>query len=91
MVNIVNPFLQTQKHMYSSSKPMKLVAITSPTRIKFETETINRLFNEGLDELHIHKPQYNKEVMKTFIGEIDFQFHERLVRIRTIHWFMSLI
>lgn len=63
----------------SRNTPMKLVMMTNPTNIKFETETINRLFREGLDELHIHKPDFGKEAYIKFLDNIDSEFHSKLV------------
>jgi thiamine-phosphate pyrophosphorylase len=58
---------------------MKLVLITNPYNLKYETDRINLMFKEGLEELHIRKPKCEKEVMKKFISEIDPKFHNRLV------------
>jgi thiamine-phosphate pyrophosphorylase len=63
----------------SRNTPMKLVLITNGTSTKFETETINRLFREGLDELHIRKPSLEKKDQIKFIDNIDSDFHSRLV------------
>jgi thiamine-phosphate pyrophosphorylase len=58
---------------------MKLSIITNPYDIKFETDTINRLFREGLDELHIRKPKYDLAAMTAYIKRIDIKYHDRLV------------
>ncbi len=68
-------------------KHMKHVLLTSPYDVKFETDIINRLFREGLDELHIRKPQFKKDQMRAYIERIDPAFHDRLV----LHSFYSLI
>jgi len=66
---------------------MKLSIITNPYDIKFETDTINRFFREGLDELHIRKPKYDTATMTAFIKRIDAQYHDRLV----LHTHYSLV
>lgn len=58
---------------------MKLTVITNPYTVKNETELINRLFAEGLDELHIRKPKFEMADMKKFINKIDRQHHHKLV------------
>ncbi len=66
--------------MYRSKESqMKLVLITNPYNLKYETDRINLMFNEGLEELHIRKPKCEKEVMRKFISEIDPEFHHKLV------------
>ncbi len=83
-----NTLTQIRNTMKSTQfNPMKLIAITPPGKIKFEADTINRLFREGLDELHLHKPQYDKEAMKKFIQNIDAEYHDRLV----LHSHYSLV
>jgi thiamine-phosphate pyrophosphorylase len=49
---------------------MKLIVISSPTPVPNEHEIINSLFKEGLEILHIHKPDLNKEQIKDLIGKI---------------------
>jgi thiamine monophosphate synthase len=71
----------------NNNTPMKLVIVTNPYDVKFETSIINRLFSEGLDELHIRKPDYDKKDMKKFINEIDPEYHHKLV----LHSFYSLV
>jgi len=47
--------------------------------VKNETSLINRLFDEGLDALHVRKPKINEIDMKKFINEIDPEYHHKLV------------
>ena len=63
----------------SKETPMKLVVITNPYDIKFETDRINQMFREGLDELHIRKPKCDIETMRKFIQKIDADFHHKIV------------
>jgi thiamine monophosphate synthase len=71
----------------NQTNQMKLSIITNPYDIKFEADTINRLFREGLSELHIRKPKYDKEMMTRFIKQIDQQYHDRIV----LHSYYSLV
>jgi thiamine-phosphate pyrophosphorylase len=66
---------------------MKIAAYTNPYELKFETEIINRLFREGLNELHIRKPDYTKEEYIKFIEKIDAVHHPKLI----LHSYFSLI
>jgi thiamine monophosphate synthase len=66
---------------------MKLVLITSPYDAKFEADTINRLFREGLHELHLRKPDFDNAAMKKLIGRIDSEYHHKLV----LHSHYSLV
>jgi thiamine-phosphate pyrophosphorylase len=69
------------------NNPMKLVVITNPYDVKSETKNINQMFRQGLDELHIRKPNYDKEMMRNFIEEIDSEYHHKIV----LHSFYSLV
>jgi thiamine-phosphate pyrophosphorylase len=74
--------------MYANKEnTMKLVVITNPYDVKNEIEIINRLFSEGLDELHIRKPKYDRVKMKKFIADIDSEYHSKLV----LHTHYSLV
>jgi thiamine-phosphate pyrophosphorylase len=73
---------ETQKPfiMYAiNAKELKLVVITNPYDLKFECDKINRMFEEGLDALHVRKPQYDDEAMKKYITQIDAKYHDRLI------------
>jgi thiamine-phosphate pyrophosphorylase len=56
-----------------------IIVITPEEIIQNETEIINKLFQEGLDLLHIRKPFINSDEMRNFIQEINSEFHHRLV------------
>lgn len=58
---------------------IKFVSITNPYDVKFETEIINRLFEEGLEELHIRKPTYSKAETIAYIQQIDAKYHHKIV------------
>ncbi|WP_404984666.1 thiamine phosphate synthase [Chryseobacterium sp. M5] len=57
-----------------------MIIVISPEEIVLnETEIINKLFQEGLDLLHIRKPFIVQNEMKDFIQKIDSKFHSQLV------------
>lgn len=56
-----------------------MILITNPQPVPNETEIINALFNEGLDVLHVRKPDFNKAQLSQFISKIDEQFHARIM------------
>lgn len=56
-----------------------IIVITQEDLISNEVETINEMFREGLDLLHIRKPFINDEEMKVLINGIDQAFHSKLV------------
>jgi thiamine monophosphate synthase len=73
--------------MYPKEQTMKLTVITNPYELKFETERINQMFSEGLDELHIRKPKCSVETMIKFIESIDREYHHKIV----LHSHFSLV
>ncbi len=58
---------------------MKLIVITLPTFFNTEATIINALFNEGLDILHLRKPNAKSESCKHLLNDIDKQWHNRIV------------
>lgn len=56
-----------------------MILITNPHSIPNETETINALFEEGLEVLHLRKPGFDQVQMREFISKIDQRFHARLM------------
>lgn len=56
-----------------------ILVITPEQIIPNETEVINQLFQDGLDLLHIRKPQISQNEMIRFINKIDTSFHAQLV------------
>ncbi|MGK6343148.1 thiamine phosphate synthase [Chryseobacterium sp. DT-3] len=56
-----------------------ILVITPETIVKNETEIINRMFQEGLDLLHIRKPMMGREEMINFLYGIDREFYPQLV------------
>jgi thiamine-phosphate pyrophosphorylase len=56
-----------------------MIVITNPQSVSNETEIINALFNEGLEVLHVRKPDFGKEQLSEFISKIDQRFHSRIM------------
>lgn len=56
-----------------------IIVITPEKPVDKEPHLINRLFQEGLNLLHIRKPFMNREKTADFIKKIDKKFHHQLV------------
>lgn len=56
-----------------------IIVITPEKPVEQEPQLINRLFQEGLDLLHIRKPFMEREKTSDFIQKIDKKFHHQLV------------
>ena len=56
-----------------------MILITNPQSVPNETEIINALFNEGLEVLHVRKPDFDKVQLSQFIANIDERFHPRIM------------
>jgi thiamine-phosphate pyrophosphorylase len=69
---------------------MKLIVISSPTPITNEHQIINSMFEEGLEALHIHKPNLTKEEIKKFIQGVDSKYHNRIAMHADFQKFHSL-
>lgn len=60
---------------------MKLVLITKPTFFVEEDKIITTLFEEGLDNLHLYKPQSAPMYMERLLSLIPDDYHRRI----TVH------
>ena len=56
-----------------------ILVITPETIAPKETDTINQMFQEGLDLLHIRKPWISRNEMIEFICQINEAFYAKLV------------
>lgn len=56
-----------------------ILVITPEINVSNETEQINQMFREGLDLLHIRKPDITHQGIDDFIRKIDSSFYSRLV------------
>ncbi|HET7734111.1 MAG TPA: thiamine phosphate synthase [Paludibacter sp.] len=64
-----------------------MILITNPYSVPCEMEIINALFEEGLEVLHVRKPDFDKDQLSQFIYKIDEQFHSRIM----IHSYYELL
>ncbi len=58
---------------------MRLILLTPDTVVNNEPQTVNSLFANGLERLHVRKPGFSYEEYKTYISDIDTQHHKRIV------------
>ena len=56
-----------------------MIVITNPIAKPNEIDTIHTLFENGLELLHIRKPDFSAAEMKTFVSKIKKAFKHRLV------------
>lgn len=56
-----------------------MIVISNPTAVVNEIKTIHTLFENGLELLHIRKPEFSEEEMKAFVAAIGLEFRNRLV------------
>nr|WP_319399879.1 thiamine phosphate synthase [uncultured Carboxylicivirga sp.] len=66
---------------------MKPIVITHPLLLSNEYEAVNALFENGLEILHVRKPDFGKEALQHWIRSVDERFHNRMM----IHSHLSLI
>ena len=58
---------------------MKWITITSPEFLSGEAIFIDKLFSQGLDLLHLRKPEASLEAYKQLLLQIPEQWHSRIV------------
>ena len=58
---------------------MKWITITSPEFLSGEAIFIGKLFSQGLDLLHLRKPEASLEAYKQLLLQIPEQWHSRIV------------
>ncbi|CAN1559278.1 ThiE Thiamine monophosphate synthase [Flavobacteriaceae bacterium] len=56
-----------------------MIVITSPIPINNEISTIHSLFENGLELLHIRKPDFSEAEIKFFLSKIKLNYRQRLV------------
>ena len=56
-----------------------MIVITNPTPITNEISTIHSLFENGLELLHIRKPDFSEDEMRSYLSEIELKYYNRLV------------
>lgn len=55
-----------------------LIVISNPNTVKDEANIINALFNEGLEVLHIRKPEVSVGELRGLIEKIDSKYHNQI-------------
>jgi len=58
---------------------MELIVITQEDAISNETDIVSRLFDIGLQRLHLRKPQFTAEECINYINAIKSKYHSRIV------------
>lgn len=58
---------------------MKWITITSPEFLSGEAPFIGKLFSQGLDLLHLRKPEASLDAYKQLLLQIPEQWHSRIV------------
>jgi len=58
---------------------MKWITITSPEFLSGEATFIGKLFSQGLDLLHLRKPEASLEAYKQLLLQIPEQWHSRII------------
>ena len=58
---------------------MKWIVITSPNFLQGEATFIPRLFDHGVDLLHLRKPGASMEACRQLLDEIPHEWHNRIV------------
>src|SRR5688572_28890635 len=58
---------------------MKLIVITPSKDVPDETTLVTKMFESGLQTLHLRKPRYSTNRMNEYIREIPVHFHNRIV------------
>lgn len=56
-----------------------MIVITNPIPIANEISTIHSLFENGLELLHVRKPDFSEAEMKGFLSEIKSDYRQQLV------------
>jgi thiamine-phosphate pyrophosphorylase len=58
---------------------MRIIVITPEHMVPEELATVNRLFANGLQRLHLRKANYTDAAYTEYLQQIDYQYHNRIV------------
>ena len=58
---------------------MKLIVITYPTFFQGEVQCVDALFRNGLEYLHLRKPEADARAYETFLKQVEPQYYPRIV------------
>src|SRR5664280_750349 len=64
---------------FNQLRVFNMILITEPNFIPDEEKFINAFFNEGLEILHLRKPEATPLQMHELISKIDEKFHSRIM------------
>lgn len=56
-----------------------MIVISNPIAIANEIDTIHSLFENGLELLHIRKPEFSEDELKSFVKAIGLEYRNQLV------------
>lgn len=56
-----------------------MIIISNPAEIANEIDILHTLFEEGLEFLHVRKPNYSKDEMRSFLSAINSIYYSKLV------------
>jgi thiamine-phosphate pyrophosphorylase len=56
-----------------------MIVVSNPIAVTNEINIIHSLFENGLELLHVRKPNFSEEEMKAFLSEIKTDFRQQLV------------
>lgn len=56
-----------------------LIVLTSERAIENEAELINTLFSEGLERLHLRKPEFSIDGYRALLDQINARYYERIM------------
>ncbi|WP_200978479.1 thiamine phosphate synthase [Echinicola sp. 20G] len=57
---------------------MEFILITDPGQVNEEVKSLIQFIDQGLTKLHIRKPEWPPEQIKTLINDIPFQYHQQI-------------
>ena len=66
---------------------MELMVMTSPDKFRSEIYIVIKLFENGLETLHLKKPNFSKRHYKDYINHIPKEYHKNII----IHNYFSLV
>jgi len=66
---------------------MELMVMTSPDKFRSEIYIVIKLFENGLETLHLKKPKFSKRHYKSYINQIPKKYHKNII----VHNYYSLI
>lgn len=58
---------------------MKIIVISYPKKVDNEIDIINQLFENGLENFHLRKPNYSKKQIVKFLNLIPYIYRNRIV------------